>query len=172
MTAYCRWCALDQQPFDPANYSGRRASVKRAAAIVPEGGSARTRNSLLSGFALAGFRHMFVDDHLHLLGPVTNGGTSATFSAQQVFLLSAGPVSPYGIQSGGLTGDVGAPSGSFRHRICDPFGGTIEAEVSGPSLKAWSKGMGVMDRSKSGWQRASDMMKAVDRGSILIEMER
>ena len=56
--------------------------------------------------------------------------------------------------------------------LADPFGGTIEAEVSGTSLKAWSKGMGVMDRSKSGWQRASDMMKALDRGSILIEMER
>jgi hypothetical protein len=56
--------------------------------------------------------------------------------------------------------------------LADPFGGTIEAEVSGRSLAAWSKGMGMMDRSKSGWKRAGDVLEALDRGALRIDLTR
>ena len=53
--------------------------------------------------------------------------------------------------------------------LADPFGGTIEVAISGPSLQAWSKGMGVMDRRKSGWKRAGELLDPLTRGASLIE---
>ncbi len=63
------------------------------------------------------------------------------------------------------------PTGSAPP-LADPFGGTIDVEVSGPSLTAWSKGMGGMDHQKSGWKRAGDMLEALDRGSLRIDLKR
>jgi len=43
---------------------------------------------------------------------------------------------------------------------------------SGPSVQAWSKGMGAMDLRKSGWKRAGDMLEALNRGALRIDLAR
>jgi hypothetical protein len=65
---------------------------------------------------------------------------------------------------------------SFRRNgspeaLPDPFGGPLRQDRAGTGFRAWSQGMGGCERvEKLGWKRAEEMLEALNRGCLLIEL--